>query len=194
MLKSGRPNSSKATTSPSITVFSGRSPRAVNYERELSVEGFSASCAIQCGLEEHLFGRGWKIVHVAEKCHQFPNLLLAQDVFPAGHGSPCISSGAEKPQPEILVEKSALSWWLTHFSERRVARKRLRREMASHNSDCRQIFRCRASCSGISRSSRILSALDHPAMNSPPPSWLHCDSGVPQLPCFPTWPGLHTAW
>jgi len=52
MLKSGRPNSSKATTSPSITVFSGRSPRAVNYERELSVEGFSASCAIQCGLEE----------------------------------------------------------------------------------------------------------------------------------------------
>jgi hypothetical protein len=27
-------------------------------------------------------------VHVAENCHQLPNLLVTQDGFPSGHGCP----------------------------------------------------------------------------------------------------------
>jgi len=38
--------------------------------------------------EEHLLGAGRKFVHVTEKSHQLPGLLLAYDIFPSRHRRP----------------------------------------------------------------------------------------------------------
>ena len=49
---------------------------------------------------ENLLGGRRMIVHVAEKSHQLPNLLIGYDVFPSGHSGP---ANAMLQEVEILV-------------------------------------------------------------------------------------------